>query len=228
MTHRIDWTAVYTALSEPFEPSLIRYRAGATNRDKTQAQALPYVDPRAYEDRLNHLVPGSWEVTFEPWGSDRIICRLTIHGVTRSSTGEAGDSPEGIAGTSAESQSFKRACSKFGLGRHLYSITPRWADYDAQRRTIAPPSPGARKVVEVTHSHPQDARPEGTSYAIGRQRADAMSHTLEAAGIPRRQHVTFARLVLKRQITGLAHLSESDAATVWAAARQASPAPVPS
>lgn len=92
----------------------LRYRAGAVSRGKTKAQALPYLEPRVYEYRLSQLVPGDWSVTFDPWGDQRIICRLTIHGVTRRSTVEASDSPNGIAGTSAEAQALKRACAEFG------------------------------------------------------------------------------------------------------------------
>jgi hypothetical protein len=213
MTHRIDWTAVYAALSEPFDPSLIRYRAGATNRDKTHAQALPYVDPRAYEDRLNALVPGSWEVTFEPWGNDRIICRLTIHGVTRSSTGEATDSPDGIAGTSAEAQAFKRACAKFGLGRYLYALTPQWVEYDATRKTVVAPTP--RRPETTTDRRP--SQPAG----IGRERAADMATALERVGIAPSHQLGFAARTINRYVRDLAHLTDDEARAVWKAATTA-------
>ncbi len=71
-----------------------------------------------YEERLDEVVgPEHWSVEFAPWGDNNLICRLTIGGVTKCSTGEA----EGAlwakgknAGTVAEAQSFKRACTKFG------------------------------------------------------------------------------------------------------------------
>ena len=47
----VDWTQLHADLSQPFPETELRYRAGATTRDKKKAQALPYVDPRAYEDR---------------------------------------------------------------------------------------------------------------------------------------------------------------------------------
>ncbi len=108
------WPALLKQLSAPFPVSAIKWRAGSVSPDKKSAQALPYVEAREYEDRLNLLCGGDWSVSFEPWG-ERIICELTIHGLTRSSTGE---SDGGLAsGTSAEAQAFKRACSKFGVGR---------------------------------------------------------------------------------------------------------------
>jgi hypothetical protein len=130
----MNWPELLERLAAPFPPVTIQWRAGATNRDKTKAQALPYVDPRDYERRLDELCPGEWAVVFKPW-AERIICELTIHGVTRSSTGESsGD--DFAPGTSAEAQAFKRACSKFGLGRHLYDIPAQWVGYDKDKRQL--------------------------------------------------------------------------------------------
>jgi hypothetical protein len=207
-TTRIDWTHLHAELSQPFADSEIRYRAGATNRDKTKAQALPYVDPRTYEDRLNQIVPGNWEVTFEPWGEHRIICRLTIHGVTRSSTGEANDSPDGIAGTSAEAQAFKRACAKFGLGRYLYALTPQWVEYDATRKTVVEPVP----------RRPTPPLADRSVDHLGAQRASAMRRELERLGIPRHRHVGLASQTLKRTVHDLAELTSSEARHVWGTA----------
>ncbi len=122
----VDWRALLTELSAPFSESVLQWRAGAVSKDKKRAQALPYAEARVYEDRLNSLCPGDWQVDFQSWGDSRIICRLTIYGVTRASTGEAGDSQQNVAGTSAEAQAFKRACSRFGLGRYLYNFPSTW------------------------------------------------------------------------------------------------------
>jgi hypothetical protein len=35
--------------------------------------------------------------------------------------------------------------AQFGLGRYLYSLTPTWVGYDAQRRSITPPEVEAHK-----------------------------------------------------------------------------------
>jgi len=159
---KIDWTELTRALSEPFDETDIKYRAGAISRDKKRAQALPYADPRVYEDRLNALVPGAWEVEFEPWGETRIICRLTIHGVTRSSTGESGDGPEAVAGTAAEAQAFKRACAKFGLGRYLYPMDAQWVDYDPDKRQlILDPKPPRSPAPQRSYGPPRAEAPKG-------------------------------------------------------------------
>ena len=220
---RVDWAELYAHLIQPFDDADLRYRVGAISKDKTKAQALPYVDPRAYEDRLNRLVPGDWSVTFEPWGDHRIICRLTIHGVTRSSTGEASDSPDTIAGTSAEAQAFKRACTKFGLGRYLYAIEPTWTDYDPTTRKMTPPKSRASRAPS-TGRQGTPGPVTASATAIGQQRAAAMQRALEGTGIRKDKHLAFASVVLQRQIDDLAGLSPHDAATVWyAASSHASP-----
>ena len=205
-----DWHDLLERLSEPFDDTEIRYRAGATNRDKTKAIALAYADPRAYEDRLNALVPGEWQVEFTPWGERRIICHLTILDVTRSSTGESGDSNPDIAGTSAEAQAFKRACTKFGLGRYLYALPKQWVDYDANTKQLTQtPRPQRRKTPAPT--------PPGAA-DIGPERAHNMSIALTRTGILFGQQSTFASQVLNRPVTQLKYLSEDEARAVWARA----------
>jgi len=114
----------------PFHPSNITWKPGAIKGDR--AVAMPYADLRAYMNRLDEVCCSDWSVAYEPWGEDRIICRLTIKGVARSSTGEmkAQDEKNEIGGTVAEAQAFKRACSMFGLGRYLYNLPTGWADID--------------------------------------------------------------------------------------------------
>ncbi len=118
-------------LRKPFHPSHITWKPGAIKGDR--ALAMPYADLRAYMNRLDEVCDGEWGVAYEPWGEDRIICRLTIAGVTRSSTGETTNESEKseIGGTVAEAQSFKRAAAMFGLGRYLYNLPTGWVDWDA-------------------------------------------------------------------------------------------------
>ena len=60
----------------------------------------------------------------------RDSCRLTIDGLgSHSGLGEEWADNEN-AGTAAEAQAFKRACSCFGLGRYLYDLGGNWVDLD--------------------------------------------------------------------------------------------------
>lgn len=119
-------------LSKPFHPSRITWRPGAMTGKKDKALALAYADTRAYQNRLDEVCGMDWAVSYTPWG-ERIICHLTINGITRSSTGEPDSDSERseMAGTTSEAQAFKRACAMFGLGRYLYNLPSLWVEYDA-------------------------------------------------------------------------------------------------
>jgi hypothetical protein len=126
----LDLPQVMEQLRKPFHPSRVTWKPGAVKSER--GLALAYADLRAYMDRLDEVCGFDWSVSYQPWGDDRIICRLTIAGVTRSSTGESTNESERseIGGTVAEAQAFKRACAMFGLGRYLYNLPRVWADFD--------------------------------------------------------------------------------------------------
>ena len=126
------------ALTAPFALDQVAIKPGATTMDKTRALALPYVDLRTYQDRLDAVVgPEGWSVEYRPT-SNGLICRLTILGVSKEDIGEAsgdGDNPA----TEALAQAFKRACTAFGLGRFLYHLPTVWAEYDEGKRNFKDP-----------------------------------------------------------------------------------------
>jgi len=136
-------------LQVPFDPSVIEWRVTNTAKDKRRGQVIPYADQRAYTDRLNALLtPGGWtrkytihtSASFQR-GKDQktvakvlVTCELTIFGLnSHSATGEEWADDDN-AGTSAEAQAFKRACSCFGLGRYLYYFDGVWVDVDDRKR----------------------------------------------------------------------------------------------
>lgn len=127
--------SILTELRAPFHPSAVEWKPQSVTKDGTKAMAAAYADLRAYQNRLDEICGMDWSVTFTPWGEGRIVCHLTISGVTRSSTGEAGSQSERneIGGTSAEAQAMKRACSAFGLGRYLYELPTVWVELDEKK-----------------------------------------------------------------------------------------------
>jgi len=155
---------ILTQLRFPFHPSAIEFKPGATSKDKTSALGLFYADLRAYQNRLDEICGMDWSVTYTAWG-DRIVCHLTISGVTRSSTGEGDAQSERteIAGTAAEAQAFKRACAMFGLGRYLYDFPAVWAEFDGNK-AFTPA--GKAKLEKLVFEHykragqPEKATPE--------------------------------------------------------------------
>lgn len=128
--------AIHTKLCKPFAAALVELKPGATTRDQSRALCMPFVDSRAYQTRLDRVVgPEGWSVEYRPLSDRAVLCRLTILGVTREDVGECNTNDENAA-TSAVAQSFKRACSAFGLGRYLYHLPQIWAAYDAQKKQI--------------------------------------------------------------------------------------------
>src|SRR5215470_1164556 len=136
-------------LGVPFDPRVIEWRVTNSSQDKSRGQVIPYADQRAYTDRLNALfTPAGWtrkytihtSANFERSKDQKIAakvlvtCELTIFGLgSHSATGEEWADNEN-AGTAAEAQTFKRACSCFGLGRYLYYYDGIWVDLDERKR----------------------------------------------------------------------------------------------
>ena len=125
------------SLGEPFTAEAVQWKPQVTNKDRTRALAVPYVDVRSYVDRLNEVVGADWSDDYEVVEAGAVVlCRLTVGGVTRSDIGEADPEDQNTA-TSALAQAFKRACVKFGLGAYLYRMPRRWEEYDAQTRRFS-------------------------------------------------------------------------------------------
>ena len=126
-------------LAAPFPEAAIYWKPQVSTRDKARAMAVAYADTRAYEDVLNTVCPGEWETaaTFQPVNGSRLACivHLTIAGVTRAGDGESPTDDDNAA-TSAFAQGFKRACSRFRLGRYLYSLPKKWVPYHKETRQI--------------------------------------------------------------------------------------------
>ena len=152
------------ALEMPFDAGDIKWRVtnttkvGGRNGPVLRGQVLAYADPRAYTDRLNELFgPPGWTRDYnvqtvqnferkERGATERTItakivvtCKVTIYRFgTHTGLGEEWADNEN-AGTAAEAQAFKRACSCFGLGRYLYDLDGQWVDLDDHKRPLQTP-----------------------------------------------------------------------------------------
>jgi hypothetical protein len=152
-------------LTEPFDPSEIKWRVTATSArpgkqgPQKRGQLVAYADQRAYTDRLNEVF-GEWGWTrnydvqvaqnFErraPGEKTRttvsakvvVVSKVTIRGLgSHTGVGEEWAHDENAA-TRAEAQAFKRACACFGLGRYLYDLGAVWVDLDAHNRPVQSP-----------------------------------------------------------------------------------------
>ena len=120
---------IMTLLKAPFPADSLSWRVGGrTNWDKqkkcpknpdkpVKAQMLVYIDARDVQDRLDEVCGMNWSNDFKEVNG-RIVCNLTVAGVTRSDG--AGDTDfEGEKG--GLSDAFKRSAVLFGIGRYLYN-----------------------------------------------------------------------------------------------------------
>jgi hypothetical protein len=144
--------AFLAQLEAPFAAEEIKWRVTHTTRDGKKGAVLPYVDQRAYTDRLNRVfTPSGWTREYivttvsnicRMKDKDRSIqtgkiivtCIVTIPGVgVHTGSGEEWADDDN-AMTRAEAQAFKRSCSCFGLGRYFYNFGEQWVELDDYRR----------------------------------------------------------------------------------------------
>lgn len=128
---------IHELLSRPFKDSQIHWRVGATNKQKTMAMPLAYIDARDVMDRLDEVVgPGHWSDSYAETASGILICTLTIDypgiGPVSKSDGAGQTDFEGEKG--GISDAFKRAGVKHGIGRYLYGFGAQWVALDERGR----------------------------------------------------------------------------------------------
>ena len=115
-------------LKEKFLENELEFRIGTMNSDKTMALALPYVQARAIQNRLDEVVGfNNWQVSYREING-RFICSLSlcIDGIWITKEDGAGMTNfESIKG--GISNAFKRvAASGFGIRRYLYEFKKSW------------------------------------------------------------------------------------------------------
>ena len=117
----------FDRLSEPFPPSLVSWRVGSMNKDKTKGMALAYIDARDVMRRLDDVCgPAGWQARY-PHANGKTICEigLCINGEWVWKANGAGDT-DIEAEKGAISDAFKRAAVMWGIGRYLYDLPSPW------------------------------------------------------------------------------------------------------
>lgn len=154
-----DLDYILPLLSAPFPVNDLNWRIGnKSNWDKknncpkdknkpVKAQMLVYIDARDVQERLDEVCGLWWSNDFKEV-NNRIVCNLTIRGVTR--TDGAGDTDfEGEKG--GLSDAFKRAAVLFGVGRYLYNAKnfKTWVEYDEGDTDFSMPEKAKRELKDV-------------------------------------------------------------------------------
>ena len=119
-------------LQSPFDPSVIHWRVGATNKDKTSGIALAYLNARDVMKRLDQVCGPYWQAEYPFEGCCRIGIKLGDEWVWRSN-GAGETDVEGEKGRFSDA--FKRAAVLWGIGRYLYYLPNEWVSIRPQGRS---------------------------------------------------------------------------------------------
>ncbi len=139
MTAATKSAAEFTkALAAPFPIADIRFKAQAVKGDR--ALALPYIDARVVQERLDQVLGvDGWQDDYTPLPDGGMLCKLSLRfgeaWVTKSDAGRSGEGKERDC-KSATSDALKRAAVKFGIGRYLYRLPRQWVPYDQQTKQL--------------------------------------------------------------------------------------------
>ncbi len=112
----------------------ISWKIQVTNRDKTQGMAVPYLDSRAIQKRLDEAVGAmNWRNEFLLWQKNAQICGISLFNAEREQwitkyDGAENTDIEPIKG--GLSDSFKRAAAIWGIGRYLYDMETLWVEIE--------------------------------------------------------------------------------------------------
>ena len=121
--------ALLKALKNPFDPKFVKYRVGATSKDKKKGIALFYIDSREVQKRLDDVCGiNGWQCKMTPYEKG-VVCELSIRmpdgtWITKSDGGEYTEKVTPFKGGCSDA--LKRAAVQFGIGRYLYYIPNQW------------------------------------------------------------------------------------------------------
>lgn len=132
---------MFERLRAPFGTEELRWRVAQSGEKNGRiwAKVLTYIDARAIQERLDEVCgPGGWQDRYLTVGGG-IACTLAIKvdGEWIEKTDGAGEKdPEatgnGLSASDATkagfTDAFKRAASKWGIGRYLYGSGDQWAE----------------------------------------------------------------------------------------------------
>lgn len=144
---------IFTRLAEPFDPSLVSWRVGSTNKRKFEAQqakerkgqVFAYIDARDVMNRLDEVVgPPHWQARYVPMPNGTTCCEIGIRcerpiagdewiwkANGAGATGDVDNENEReMAEKGGYSDALKRAAVLWGVGRYLYDIKNPWIELD--------------------------------------------------------------------------------------------------
>jgi hypothetical protein len=138
---------LFRRLREPFPRSAVKWRVGAISADRKLGEALPYIDARDVQNRLDDVLgPENWQTELTAQGSSVFVCKLSLRvngeWLSKSDGAQIDDYRPGFARTNAKELAFKgamsdalkRAAVQWGIGRYLYEFDPPLVPLDERLR----------------------------------------------------------------------------------------------
>lgn len=152
--------ATLALLRAPFPANAIVWRVGATNEDKTRGKALPYLNARLVQDRLDSVVGADkWDNKFvEVIANGKVTavrCTLGIKTedgwvykedaaqldeARTTGNAERDDYERSLAVKGVYSDALKRAAVQWGIGRYLYAYDAPWVSLTTAGTLGTPPT----------------------------------------------------------------------------------------
>ena len=133
-------------LADPFPPSDIEWKPGATTRDKSKGLAMAYLTSRAVQQRFDDVCgPGDWRNEFTPGPDGGVLCGISVRVDREDGTSEWVTKWDGADNSQVEavkgglSGATKRAAVQWGVGRYLYDLPATWVRLDERGRFAEPP-----------------------------------------------------------------------------------------
>ena len=130
----MNFSEIERKLKEPFSADDVEWKIQVTSRDKTSGMAVPYLDSRAIQNRLDETVGiCGWANKFMLWQEKSQICGISIQ---NPETGEWVTKMDGAENTQVQaikggiSDAFKRAAVMWGIGRYLYNLDSIWVSLE--------------------------------------------------------------------------------------------------
>ncbi len=132
---------IMNALANPFPASDVEWRIQVTNGEKTSGLAVPYIDSRAIQNRLDAVVGTfNWQNTFIPWQNNAQLCGISLYCEERKEwitkyDGSPNSDIEAVKG--GLSDACKRAAVQWGIGRYLYGMDGVWVNIERRGGSYA-------------------------------------------------------------------------------------------
>ena len=131
-----DWDDIEDSLAEPFDEDDIEWI------DVDDEKQFANSNPRVYEDRLDDVLgANNWSCDHDAINGKTDAVKATVYilidgdWVGKSSLGE--NDFLNAKWTGKEAQAFKRACSKWGVGRFMYGLQPTQNEFASVDQLVA-------------------------------------------------------------------------------------------